>query len=413
MGGVWDRFRERLMQDNDQAQYLRDWQLLQKMTHSPAEALRRLSEAIATDGMNDTQYQHFRNALTMANAAYAHRAQLVGISDPQEWERRYRAYLAGPDTEAAQYDTLLNLRGQIDSIRPLPQQAPPFSSEEMRLADACNRLFNSKLAVLLNRASPGASRAELEALIGELDGLVAEYRRLLAGTDPGNRARPQALNAIANAQYAAGRASLILKNYQNARAWFQAALQSFENLADKFGIRAARMQLSALEVVSSGDADAAVRANLETLVCGAAPAGLLDRAQALVSQIQQASAAGDWFAVRRLIQETVDELARQNYPSDEKVDAETALASWIEAVPANLMGNDFLEQLAKVITLSAALWGARANLQAPEARERLARLSQLVQRAFQESLQADGELQRRFTAAAARPLMPPQSVAGV
>jgi hypothetical protein len=404
---VWQRFRQRLMEGNDQDQYLQDWAILRQVTLLPLEEARvLLKQKVATENMSDAAYEHFRKAMILVSAAYFHRAGLVGISDLGEWQKRYSAYLAGTDPEAKQYETFLSLRLEIDKVREAPQQAAPFSPDELRLGQACSELF-SKLAVPLN-TGPGLAS---QALIDELESLITQYESLLEEADPANRARRQALDAIAEAQYAAGRISLILRDYDQARRWFQESAESFGRLGDQFGLQLCRRQLSSIHILSTGDADAELRAALETLTREQVPVGSLDRAQAIVSQISQTVKAGDWFAVKRLIEEAVRELERQGYPNDEEQSPDEALKSWIESVPGDLRGNDFLYRLSQVVQLYAGIWGARASLSEAGADERLAGIRSLVHQLDLESLQADDDLQRRFASASARPLAATQAVA--
>jgi hypothetical protein len=408
---LWQkRFRQRLMDDNDQENYLQEWAILQEITRfPPQEALNRLKQVVAVDEMSDAAYERFWKAMVLVNAAYSQRAGLVGVSDPEERQKRYVVYVNSGDPEAKQYDTFLMLQSKVGAIRKPPQQAPPFSADELRLSQTCSELFG-KLAVLLVKAGPGFAS---EALIDELKSIIALYELLLREADATNRARPRALDAIAEAQYTAGRISLILRNYDQAREWFEKSLDLFDKLGDQFGLQCCRRQLWSLHILSTGDVDAELRRSLEMLTRKQMPTGSLDHTQALVSQIRQTLNADDRFALKPLIQEVVEELKQQGYPDDERWSLEQALMSWIEGVPANLHGNDFLYRLCQVIQLYAGIWGARATMSEAGANERLHGLQSVIQRLGSEALKAEGDLQRRFVSASARPLAARQGAAAV
>jgi tetratricopeptide (TPR) repeat protein len=404
-----ERFRQRLMNGNDQDQYLREWATWQEITtFPPQEAVERLKQVVAVDKMSDAAYEHFWKSMVLINAAYSQRASLVGVSNLEEWQNRYLAYVNGSDPEAKQYDNFLMLWSKIGAIRKPPQQAPPFSPDELRFSQACLEL-SGKLAVLGGKAGPGLAS---KALIGELKSIIALYESLLREADVTNRARPQALDAIAEAQYCAGRISLIVRDYDQAQEWFQKSLELFDKLGDQSGEQCCRRQLCSLGILSTADVDAELRRSLETLTRKQMPAGSLDRAEALVSQIRQSLNADDKFALTPLIQEAIKELKQQGFPDDEKWSLEEALMAWIEGVPANLHGNDFLYRLSQVIQLYAAIWGARATMSEAGAIERLRGLQSLIQQLGLESFKADNDLQRRFASATARPLVARQDAAG-
>jgi hypothetical protein len=399
---AWGRFRQRLMADNQQDRYLEEWSRIRRLTQLPPhEALEALRAMISAERMDEPAFQLFRNAMVLVNAAYTQRAGVGGISDPAEWQRRWEAYCVRPDSDAVPFEAYFRLRVEIDSIRKPRDQQPPYSPDELSLSAACNALYN-QLAVALLRAGPGLAA---QPVIDTLAQLIRNYQSLLAQSAPENRARRQAREAIAEAQYAAGRTCLILSRYQDARGWFQDALSTFEALGDLNGAQSSRQQLVSLAVVESGDVDAAVRANLEVLTGDKTNARTLDRATALAAQLRQSLKVGDTFEATALLSATVEALRQQQYLDPGRAPVESYFGQWVESVPGSLEGNDFLRELGQVVQLYAEVYGARAMLSTwPEAGEQLQALSALVNRMGAESLSADRDLQRRFTLASARPL---------
>jgi HPt (histidine-containing phosphotransfer) domain-containing protein len=394
---AWVRFRQRITEGNQQHELLKAWQTISGLTALPVpESLEQLRKLLI-EQMDDHEFQTFRNAMILVNSAYMERAGLVGIQDPAEWERRYNAYLAGGDPEARQYENLFHLRVAMDRIRP-HQQSPPYDAEELDLGRRCNELFN-KLATVSVRATPRNATPEVAR---ELQVLIDQHRALLADAKPENRARRQVLEAIANLAYTSGRVYLILKDYSKAAESFESALEQFETLNEGSSAQMCRQQLASLRNLA-GNVDDALQANLELLTSEANNLSCLDRASALVSQLQQVLNANDKFEGRNLLQSALNEL--KLYPDPHRFGVNPAFATWVEMIPGALKGNDFLRELARVIQLYSATLGARAIIDSdPQAEQELNQMKTLLDRMFKESVIADSDLQQRFTAAAQRPL---------
>ena len=233
----------------------------------------------------------------------------VGITDPVEGQRRFDAYLASTEPDAARYKTFLTLRVDLEKIRRPQDQSPPYTPEELSLSEACNALW-SRLAIAMKKAGPGLASKEV---IDELQDVIGDYEKLKDQSKENNRAHRQALEAIAAAKSAVARTYLILRDYKNAQQWYQAALEAFKALGDQDGAQASQQQLASLRVVESGDVDAAVRSNLEVLTGEKGQARSFNRAGDLVGQLGQALSVGDVFEATKLRAAAEDELKRQQY----------------------------------------------------------------------------------------------------
>jgi hypothetical protein len=378
---MWVRFRERVLGDNLQLATCQAWQEIGALIKLPEEEAERRLRSMVIDRMDEAAFVRFRNAMVLVNAAYAQRGELVG-------------------PEAGHYERFKALRGALENLRKPKDQQPPYTAEEFELSERCNELFN-RLAIAMNNAAPGAASQEV---VDELAELIEAHRQLLAEASPVNRGRKQAFEAIAEATYASGRAHLILRNYGEAQQRFQSALEAFTDLGDEKNAQASQLQLAGLAILG-GDVDAAVRANLEVLTGEKVQGRSLNRAAALISQLTQTVKVGDTFEAAELLTAAMAELAQQLYAYPGTDDIEPAFANWVEAVPSGLQGNDFLRELAQVLQLYAAIYGARTVLEPDSRAERqLQAMPALMNRMFEESLKADADLQQRFTAASARPL---------
>lgn len=397
---AWARFRQRIIDGNQQAEVLKAWRDIAALTRLPGnESLERL-RTIVIDQMDEAAFQLFWNAMILVNATYAQRAGLLGVNDPAEWQKQLHVYLDGSDTDAAQYGRFLTLRCALEEFRKPKELAPPYSAEELELSGQCNELFN-RLAIVLIQAAPGAASHDV---IDELAEIIGLHRELLVHAKPTNRARRQVLEAIAEATYATGRTHLILKKYGEAERSFQIALEAFEALGASNDAQASRQQLAGISI-QSGNVDAAVRANLEVLTGEEGQARSLQRASALVSQLTQTVKVGDAYEADKLLESAVAELERQLYLDPGRDGIERSFAKWVEMVPAGLRGNDFFRELAQVVQLYAGIYGARATLRADElAQDQLRALLALLDPMSEESLNADEDLQQRFLAASAQPL---------
>ena len=192
---AWERFRQRLMEGNIQARYLNEWSKIRALTELPEnESRKRLPTMVSVDHMDEAAFQYFRNAMILVNAAYTHRAGLVGITDPVEGQRRLDAYLASTEPDAARYKTFLTLRVDLEKIRRPQDQSPPYTPEELSLSEACNALF-SRLAIAMNKAVPGLASKEV---IDALQDVIGDYEKLKDQSKENNRARRQALERVMN-----------------------------------------------------------------------------------------------------------------------------------------------------------------------------------------------------------------------
>ena len=212
------------------------------------------------------------------------------------------------------------------------------------------------------------------------------------------------MEAIAQATYALGRVHLILKDYNRATLEFRKALDQFEALNDSFNAQACRQQLAALSTLG-GNIDEAMRANLEALTSEKGQGRSLARAAAFIDQLKRTLDTGDQFEARQLLNSAVRELNSQLYPDPHRTGVTECFKSWVEMVPANLRGTDFMNELAQVIRLYSATLGARAILIECSSRAATARARRSATRMGEEALKADADLQRRFMDADARPLL--------
>ena len=397
----WARFRERILEGTQQVEMIKAWDQIAELTRLPqAEAADKLRKLII-DQMDETAFVTFRNAMILVNNTYSRRAGIANVQDPAEWQRRYMAYLNGPDAEARQYENYWNLRGAMEQLRKPKDQSPAYNQEELDFAAKCNALFNS-LAPILIKSSPGSASPELA---DDLAAIIAKYQDLVANAKPQWRTRRQALEAIAQATYALGRVHLILKDYNRATLEFRKALDQFEALNDSFNAQACRQQLAALSTLG-GNIDEAMRANLEALTSEKGQGRSLARAAAFIDQLKRTLDTGDQFEARQLLNSAVRELNSQLYPDPHRTGVTECFKSWVEMVPANLRGTDFMNELAQVIRLYSATLGARAILDSnAQAEQQLRALADLATRMGEEALKADADLQRRFMDADARPLL--------
>lgn len=405
---VWARFRERILDGTTQVETLKAWRKIAALTELPPnDAFPQLTRMLM-EQMDEAAYVIFRNALILVNTVYWERAGLKGIQDPAELQQRYVAYMNGPDVEARQYDNYFQIRAKADELRKPKEQAAPYSAEELEFARQCNEMYNG-LALALNRANPaGAS----PVLIQQLNHQIALHEAALANAKPEIRTRRQAVEAIAQATYAIARVHLILKQYPDAQRHFQSALDQFEALNDTWAARSCRVQLASLSHLQ-GNLDAAMKANLEVLTARKDQARDSPlRAEALVNQMKQTLNAGDQFEARNLLTSAVTALNGQGYPDPGKVGVDAALALWIEAVPPDRQGIQYAEELAKVMQLYASIASARARLDGDaQAEEQVRTMLRYAVQMQRESLTADADLQKRFTAANARPLLAPDAAA--
>jgi hypothetical protein len=115
---------------------------------------------------------------------------------------------------------------------------------------------------------------------------------------------------------------------------------------------------------------------------------------------------GDRFEARHLLNSAVRELNSQLYPDPHRTGVTECFKTWVEMIPANLRGTDFMNVLARVTQLYSATLGARAILDSDaQAEQQLRALADLAARIGKEALKADADLQRRFMDADARPLL--------
>ncbi len=394
----WARFRERIEAGDDRAPFVHHWRTISALLDLPPdEALERVRAMV--EDMDEPAFAVFRNTMLLASSSAFQRAGLDGIKDPAEFERRLGAYRATAGSDALRLDRITALRGALDHVR-MPAAAQPYSEEELRFADSCTAIGDRFLAVM-KRSSIGT--ASLEA-VDELEAVVADYRALLSAANPANRARRQAEEMLAGAVEQTGIAYALLRRYEDARTWYERALQAYRALEDESGARKCAQRLDALHLLTTADVDDAVRANLESLLRDDAQPGSLDRVAATVGLMGQALDVGDTYQADQLLTAAVAELNAQQYPDPGFDGVECAFAGWVDAVPSSLGGNQFYAVIAKVVQFETAIFGARSmictNTGRPEdaarAHAQLERLGGLIDRMTRESQAASKRIEDEY-----------------
>ncbi len=394
----WPRFRERIQSGDNRARFVHSWRTISPLLDLPPDQALERMRAIVKD-MDEPAFVVFHNTMLLASSSAFQRSGLNGITDPAEFERRAAAYRAAAPSDAFRLERITALRTALGQIR-IPVAAAPFSEEEQRFADSCTAI-GDRFMTVMKRSSIGT--ASLDD-VAELEAVVAGYRALLSAADPANRERRHAEEMLAGATEQTAATYALLRRYEDARSWYEQALQAYRALADESGARKCAQKLDALHQLATADVDHAVRTNLEALLRDGAQPGSLDRAEATVGLMRQALDIGDTYQADQMLTAAVAELEAQQYHDPGFDEVESAFASWVDAVPATLEGNAFYAVIAKVVQLEAAIFGARSMIctntgrtgDAARAHAQLERLGGLIDRMIRESQAASKSVEADF-----------------
>lgn len=405
---AWQRFRERVVANDTRALHVRNWVLLRSLLDLPQDQLpNQLRETVVP--MDEVAFQSFCDTIALVSTTSWQRAGLVGLADQAEFTRRLDAYVASGGEETALFYKLTAFRQQLDSVRKSTLQIP-FDAAEHAVFEKGMALGN-RLMLAGAAAVPGSAT---EAALETLWGILAEIRAALADTPLENRMRRVFSDALEAALEVTARCSALLKRFGDAISLYDEACDLYGERGETANAARCRKLAAGVRLEVSGDVDSAVRANLTTLVFGAprvvAP---LDGTKAVVALMQQSIQAGDLFEGGNLLQRALDMQRHCGYADPFDVDIEAAFATWIDAVPTQMEGNDVVAFLSGVVSIYNQLLAGRMAVAQTDrvaieqhAHAALDNLQKLAKRLFTESTVAEAELERMWVALSNAPLGP-------
>lgn len=381
MADAWDRFRERIEQGDPVAPYVKQYRAVAPLLDLPlAEAVEKILALTVT--MDETGFAALHPALTWMSNAAAYSADMDAIDS----------------AEAARYRRLLAIRTAVAEVRVAERQPEPLEATDA-LSEAATELWHRLFAVTQTCFAATTHPSVVDDALAVID----ECRRTVSAWDPSSRSTRKIEDTIARATQVVASALATMLRYDEARCRYRESLRTFRAQGNEREANDCARRLRELDALVSGDVDLNVRSNLALLAeMGAAPASL-ERAKALADLMHEARMINDFFGLRKLLDQTLAELACQNYDDPGLVDVETAFAAWVNAVPSALQGSAFFGALCRVVGLYQMVSSARVALgsrvsarQAERARMQIDRLAALAVRMNDVANDVQADLNRDF-----------------
>jgi CHAT domain-containing protein len=366
----WALFRERIKQGDGRFQILARIGEMEPWLDLPwGQALIKAQETYT--GLTAEQLRPVFQALPLIRLKLLRDAGITG-SDQELTQRIYSLFAAWRVGRGSEHDRQLALRlanafqigwwiAQIQPslIRPVTAES---AAADKALVDSVGVLF-PRFSAVMKKSHAGAA---LDENISELLFIKKQFERI-AETASTDFQRKFISDNLARAQFWLAQNYELSKEVEEGQAAYRAAADWFEKAGAPDEAADCRQRAQDVVTGSTADTDEALRGSLRALTEDALE-NPLDRALALVANVDALSAAGDHFERRRVAEQMLSEFKKLELldPQDGGFDA--AVDSWIRNVPSSNSGTTFFRAFLDVHRCYLSILSSRVTPPDPDHR---------------------------------------------
>ena len=411
---LWDRFRERLIAGDLLSVYARHFCHIRDLLDLPIEAARqKLRETVLC--MDTDDFVMFHDAMILVSARMG---KLAGLTaEPEAYMARVaeldklasRSVFGEKKNEAdvafaQRMLKMLRLRQDLDELRKIEavtdariSDVPP--GEFDALSQACSACAE-KLESAVKQSGPGqSSPVNIEAL----KSIISELEAWREKTHQENPARKLLNELTVEATEWVGHNYAVQGHPGQAKEWLQKAVHAYAALGDNVRAQEVKQRLQELDVKQTANVDQIVTRHLRGLLYVSNKEDPFAKARHFAELSAQAIHVGDLFEVDRLVTQTTNALQDLGFEDPEGKPLNEFFSQWIEAIPREYQGNDFLEALNVVVQLYSQVEGGRTICrssrepqQATRSRTTLEQLSKLQSGMRSQAKMANEQVRRRL-----------------